>query len=122
MSQETAMPAEKAAEPVKAIVYGYLRLVEAPADEDGILADLEVGLTAWCEREGWHLAAIFRDIGVAPDDLIRPGFTALLDVLALPDTYAAVVPDVSHLSSLGAAAKTLRSSIRRTGKRLLVKG
>lgn len=116
MAQDTAIPAEKAAAQPR--VYGYVRM--AKPEPDGT-AELEAELTAWCEREGWLLCAIFRDIGVSAEALIRPGLAAALDVLALPDSYALVVLDGGHLSTLGVVAKRLRSAVRRTGARLLVR-
>jgi hypothetical protein len=101
------------------VVYGYLRTAtQEPAEAAGY----ECELVAWCEREGWQLGAVFRDVGIGPDVLIRPGFAAVLDVLGLPGSSGVVVLDSGHLSTLGSVAKVLRSAIRRTGAVLFIRG
>ena len=104
------------AEPERAVYYGYLRT--ATSNEATSAYD---ALVCWCVDQGWYLSTIFRDVGMAPGSLRRPGFTGLLDALHLPDTAGAVVLDWTHLSDSAVIAKRLHLAVRRTGVELLVR-
>lgn len=116
----TAEPDTRRAQPVGTthVVYGYLRTT----DHSPSLAEVyETDLVAWCEKEGWQLGAVFRDVGVAPNALIRPAFTAALDALHLPGSDTLVVLSRSHLSTVNTVATRLHSELRRTGATLCIK-
>ncbi|MGQ0839093.1 hypothetical protein [Actinokineospora sp.] len=55
----------------------------------------------------------------APDQIQRPGFNCLCDVLRLPDSFAAVVVDAGHLSPDAEIAAAVVGQLRSTGARLL---
>jgi hypothetical protein len=98
-------------------VYGYL-LAEEP-DE------IQIGLwrkeiAHFCDERGYELVVTFVDRGIPHEQVARTGFTALLDVLELDDSYGVVVPGVEHLSGDNHAVATLRRLIRRTASQLLV--
>jgi len=54
--------------------------------------------------------------------MARPGFAAVLDALALPDSVALVVPDLDHLSPDSLVREGLVRSVRRTGAKIIVAG
>ncbi len=117
MAVEPDTPSEQAAD-TSQVVYGYLRTANHTPT---LAAACEADLVAWCEDEGWQLGAVFRDVGVAPDALIRPGFTAALDALRLPDSDTLLVLNRDHLSTVSTVATRLRSELHRTGARLRIK-
>jgi hypothetical protein len=47
------------------------------------------------------------------------GFTALVDVLCFPDSYAVVVPSLTHLSERPGVRRVLASRIHGTASQLL---
>lgn len=98
-------------------VYGYLLAEES--DEIQI-AFWRKEIAEFCEEEGYRLVVTFTDRGIPHEQVARTGFTALLDVLALENSYAVVVPDLGHLSGNNHALAMLRRLIRRTGSQLIV--
>ncbi|GAA5124064.1 recombinase family protein [Haloechinothrix salitolerans] len=116
----TAEPDTRSAQLADAspVVYGYVRTTD---HSPSLAAAHEADLVAWCEHDGWQLGAVFRDLGVAPDALIRPGFTAALAALHLPDNGTLLVLDRSHLSTVNTVATRLRSELHRTGATLFIK-
>jgi hypothetical protein len=111
--QERGLAAAPAGKPQ--LVYGYVRTAE-PAYAN---ASAEV-LSWWATAAGWELGAVFRDLGVASSQLVRPGFTGLLDVLRLPDAAMAIVVERRQLSRKAAGFKECRAAIQRTGSCLRV--
>lgn len=96
--------------------YGYIRM-ERPDEIEIALQRKEIG--AYCTAQGLTLGAVFIDRGVHGDATIRLGFTALVDVLCFPDSYAVVVPSLTHLSERPGVRRVLASRIRRTASQLL---
>lgn len=99
------------------IVYGYLRV---PVDQLGRALRLEGVLAAFAGEHALQLGATFMDRTTSEDTFHRPGFTALLDVLRLPGTAGAVIPDWHHLSPDPDEVPTLVQAIARTGCRIFV--
>ncbi|WP_370945379.1 recombinase family protein [Amycolatopsis sp. cg5] len=99
------------------MVYGYIRCDEPQPDYVTACADL---LTWWTMAEGWRLGTIFQDVGISAETVVRPGFTGLLDAVRLPDSAAAVVVDIAHLSTCELGARRLTMAIRSTASTLHV--
>jgi DNA invertase Pin-like site-specific DNA recombinase len=92
------------------VAYGYVRVAE-PDDE---VAGLRQAIAEHCQANGWRLVTTFCDRGYDGSELARPGFSALLDVLALTESTHLVVPELDHLSG----DKTVRSGlVRQVGRR-----
>ncbi|GLZ40925.1 hypothetical protein Acsp05_45490 [Actinokineospora sp. NBRC 105648] len=94
------------------LVYGYVRVV---TDDPLFVRSCREALAAWCAREGWHLGAVFTDIGSPLDVDNRIGFRGLLDAVILPRTTAVVMLDSGHLSSRIEVATELVRQLRRAG-------
>ncbi|ANZ36957.1 hypothetical protein BBK82_13620 [Lentzea guizhouensis] len=73
----------------------------------------------FCAAQGLTLGAVFVDRRVHGDVTARLGFTALVDVLCFPDSYAVVVPSLTHLSERPGVRRVLASRIRGTASQLL---
>lgn len=97
--------------------YGYIRM-ETPDEIEIALQRREIG--TFCAARGLTLGAVFVDRGVQGDVTARLGFTALVDVLSFPDSYAVVVPTLGHLSERPGVRRVLTSRIQGTASRLLV--
>jgi hypothetical protein len=111
-SKLMSRPAVKLPAGKRLTVYGYVRTEETAPAYASACADF---LTWWSAGEGWHLGAIFRDLGVGSETLMRPGFSGLLDVLRLPDSAGVAIVDSTHLSGIPSVAKRLALAVRRTG-------
>jgi hypothetical protein len=98
------------------LVYGYLR---SRQEQPNHAAICRRALERYCQRERLQLCTVFADLGIGDEQLIRPGFAGLCDVLRLPDSFAAVLVSVNHLSPASRAAEHLAQQIRSTGARLL---
>lgn len=98
------------------VVYGYVR---TSTDRPEAVAALQEEVRGWCAKAGWHLGAIFTDVGAALDAEERIGFGGLLDALGTSTARAAVVIDPSHLSSNPEVVISLVNQIRRTGSALV---
>jgi hypothetical protein len=95
-------------------VYGYLLLTEACRSRR---AALTRALAGYCEQHELVLAAVFTDTG---DDTVQaPGFTGLLDALAVAPSYGVVIPTRAHLGHGRAAGQRL-TVIAGTGRRLML--
>lgn len=99
------------------MAYGYIRTPEREPAYADACGDL---LGRWATTAGYKIGAIFRDLGIGSSQLIRPGFTGLLDVLGMADTATVVVVEKRQLSRKPADAKALSAAIRRTGAELRV--
>lgn len=100
------------------LVYGYVRSRERRPSY--MLACRRV-LTRYCAQEELLLCAVFIDqetLGTEVDGG-RPGLTGLADVLELPDSFAAVMVDLRHLSPEPEIAHRLAQQLRETGARIL---
>lgn len=103
--------------PAQPLVYGYVRCaVKRPT----YVAACHDALVRWCGDEDWQLGAVFTDASTPPRQLIRPGFTALLDALSLPGVLGVVVVDAAHFSSHPSVVTSLVRRIRDTGAAVLV--
>jgi len=107
-----ATPAGKAL-----LVYGYIRTPEPEPDYADACGDL---LRAWAATRGWELGAVFRDLGTGSSQLVRPGFTGLLDALRLEGSALALVVETRQLSRKPEGVKHLTAAIRQTGSSLRV--
>lgn len=99
-----------------ALVYGYARLSSKRASHVQACRRVLVG---FCGQERLRLSGMFIDQDTAHEQIQRPGFSGLCDVLRLPDSFAAVVVDADHLSPDAETAVALVGRIRSTGARLL---
>ena len=99
-------------------VYGYVRLSRADGRR---LTRLRRRIAAHCEREGLALELVFADTGVPDTNPIRPGWTALLDVLAPSRAEAVVVLlSLDHLSRDPVLRAEMRTCITAAGARVAV--
>jgi hypothetical protein len=57
-------------------------------------------IAEYCRAEGLALELVFADAGVPDTEPLRPGWTALLDVLNPKDAQMVIVPSEAHLSFL----------------------
>ena len=104
---------------IRPLVYGYVR--SRARRPNYVLACRRV-LTRYCAREDLLLCAVFVDQatpGTEVEEDGRPGLTGLYDVLELPDSFAAVLVDLRHLSPEPAVAHHLTQRLRETGARIL---
>jgi hypothetical protein len=104
------------------LVYGY---VCSTAGRPRHVAACRRAVERYCQRERLQLCTMFTDTRFADtrngDDLaIRPGLIGLCDVLRLPDSFAAVLVGINHLSLDSRMAEQLIRQIRDTGARLLL--
>jgi hypothetical protein len=99
------------------VVYGYLRI---ESQDLAGLAALRQAIATFCEAEEFLLVTTFSDVGYDGTEIARPGFAALLDVLALPQTARLVIPDLLHLSADEAIREGLLRQVRRTGVSVVV--
>ena len=60
------------------LAFGYVRLSRADAAR---VRRLRQQIGEYCAREGLALELVFADSGMGDAELVRPGWTALLDVL-----------------------------------------
>ncbi|MFB9902887.1 hypothetical protein [Allokutzneria oryzae] len=67
-------------------------------------------------ENGFLVGAVFTDHDPGEQ---QPGFVALLDVLALPHTYAVILPGWQHLAADPDQAAPLTARISRTATRIL---
>lgn len=105
---------------IRPLVYGYVRSRERRPSY--VLACRRV-LSRYCMQENLRLCAVFADqgeLGTEADGDGRPGLTGLFDVLELPDSFAAVVVDLRHLSPEPDISHHLAQRLRETGARMLV--
>jgi DNA invertase Pin-like site-specific DNA recombinase len=97
---------------VTALVYGYVRLSRPDGRR---LGRLRRDIAAYCRREGLPLALVFADSGVSDTELMRPGWTALLDVLGQVTVQAVVLPTLDHLSRDPVLRSEMRTQITEAG-------
>jgi DNA invertase Pin-like site-specific DNA recombinase len=105
------------------VAYGYLR-AEHPDPE--ALAEARKAIAAFCVSAGLRLITVFCDQGedgtADGADVLRPGWTGLLDALGLPEATTLVVLDLDHLSPHEVIREGLLRQVRRTGAELRVMG
>jgi hypothetical protein len=98
------------------LVYGYVR---SRRERPNYLTVCRSALERYCQHERLRLCTVFTDLGVSDEAMTRPGLTGLCDVLRLPDSFAAVLVSVKHLSPVDRIAEHLAQQLRDTGARLL---
>jgi hypothetical protein len=69
----------------------------------------------YCQQEGLALDLVFADMNMPSTQSLRPGWTALLDVLALRDARLVVVPSGDHLSRDPTLQAKLRTQLGAVG-------
>jgi hypothetical protein len=97
------------------VVYGYLRLASRSIARRKALVS---ALVCYCREHELSLGGLFTDY-LPPAEDMTIGFTGVLDVLAMADTYGVVVPTVTHLGR-GEAGLQRKQKIARTGSQLLI--
>jgi DNA invertase Pin-like site-specific DNA recombinase len=101
-----------------ALAYGYVRLSRADSRR---LEQQRRQIAAYCDREGLALELVFADAGAADTEPVRPGWIALLDVLALSRAEAVVVlPTLEHLSRDPVLRAEMRTCINASGARAAI--
>lgn len=94
------------------VVYGYVHNVREQPER---FAEAKEQIELWCVGEGWHLGAVFSDVGSLLDVEDRIGFRGLVQALAMPNASAAVLLTSCHLSCRPDVVAVLVNHIRRTG-------
>jgi hypothetical protein len=99
------------------VVYGYWRLSARATHQAATLA---AKLSAYCAEHQYLLGGTFTDWCLSDKTLRRSGLAGLLDALSLPETYGALIPCETHLSSCCDLRADLRRRIARTGAVLII--
>ncbi len=95
------------------LAFGYVRLGRPDKTR---LEALRRSIRAFCGREGGlALDLVFADSGVPSTEPVRPGWTALIDVLSQAKAHAVVLPTLNHLSRDPVLRAELRAQITQTG-------
>ena len=81
---------------MKAIL--YIRVSSAEQVDGTSLSTQEATCRAWCEREGYEVAAVFRDEGESAKTKDRPGLLAALDFARKHDADILLVHKIDRLS------------------------
>jgi resolvase-like protein len=97
--------------------YGYLRTEES---NEELISTCRMALADFCRAHGRRLVTVFCDRGSDGSEIARPGFAALLDVLALPEATAVLVPDLDHLSPHEDVRNVLVHMVKRVGAGVVV--
>ena len=99
-----------------AVLWGYLH----SEDGNGIeIAAWRREIAVYCRSRELTLAGVRVDRGLPTDQIVRPGFSALLEVLELPTSVGVVVPHPDHLSRDVNAQAMLTRLVRRTASSLI---
>lgn len=99
------------------VVWGYLHTEQADEIE---IAALRHEIAAFCRAHDLKLVGVRIDRWLSTDQVVRPGFSALLEVLELPESYGVVVPHLDRLSEEENARALLIQRIKRTAAELIV--
>jgi hypothetical protein len=99
------------------VAYGY---VSTPDHDPMTRHACAAVLDLWCYTEGWVFGAWFSDVVARPDEVVRSGFTGLIDVLPVYPRAIALVVEPDALSPQVYAALAMLAVIRRTGAGLRV--
>jgi hypothetical protein len=100
------------------VVYGYLRLTKAADAWHTALAET---LAEYCRQHELRMCGVFTERGTSAQ-APSAAFVALLDVLALPETYGVVVPAISHLGRKTTADERQKQITAAGARLLLVRG
>jgi len=74
----------------------------------------------YCRQEGLALELVFADRSVGGAELVRPGWTALLDVLNPKGAQMVVIPTDAHLSCDPVLQADMRTQLAAAGAMALV--
>jgi len=99
------------------VVFGYVRLSRA---DSGGVRRLRRRIDAYCAREGLALELVFADSGIGDAELVRPGWTALLDALRRTGGPVVVLPTLDHLSRDPLLRAELRTQLSEAGATVAV--
>ncbi len=98
-------------------VFGYVRV---GSRHKARVERWRARIAEYCAQEGLALELVFADLAVSDTELVRAGWTALLDVLNLKDAQIVVVPTEDHLSRDPVLRADLRAQLAAAGARALV--
>jgi hypothetical protein len=99
---------------------GYVTVTGATEREEVELRHQIGALDAACERRGWRLVEVARDVGEGPAKrLNRPGLSYALERLAGSDRQCLVVADLRRLGSSAAELGRVLGRLRDRGVRLV---
>lgn len=93
-------------------VFGYVRAATAHRRR---VERWRTRIASYCGHEGMALELVFADVDVASTQLVRPAWTALLDVLALREFHMVIVPSGDHLSCDPLLQADLRAQLAAAG-------
>lgn len=77
------------------LTFGYVRVATAHKSR---VERWRRRIGDYCRQEGLALELVFADLAVPSTQSLRPGWIALLDVLALRAAQTVIVPSNDHLS------------------------
>ena len=98
-------------------VFGYVRV---GSRHKARVERWRARIAEYCAQEGLALELVFADLAVRDTELVRAGWTALLDVLNLKDAQIVVVPTEDHLSRDPVLKADLRAQLAAAGAMALV--
>ncbi len=98
-------------------VFGYVRV---GSRHKARVERWRARIAEYCAQEGLALELVFADLAVRDTELLRAGWTALLDVLNLKDAQIVVVPTEDHLSRDPVLKADLRAQLAAAGAMALV--
>jgi peptidoglycan hydrolase-like protein with peptidoglycan-binding domain len=99
---------------------GYVTVTDADERAELELRHQIGALDAACERRGWRLIEVARDVGEGPDTrLHRPGLSHVLERLAGNDGQCLVVAELRRLGSSAAELGRVLGRLRDRGVRLV---
>jgi DNA invertase Pin-like site-specific DNA recombinase len=99
------------------VAYGYVRLTDVNKAK---LQRLRRDIAVYCEREGLALAVVFADVGVRHTELVRPGWTALMDAVRSGRGRTVVVLTLDHLSRDPTLREDMRAQLGGAGAAVCV--
>ena len=98
-------------------VFGYVRI---GSRHKARVERWRVRIAEYCRQEGLALELVFADLAVSDAESVRPGWTALLDVLNPKDAQMVVVPTEDHLSRDPVLRADMRAQLAAAGAMALV--
>jgi len=98
-------------------VFGYVRV---SSRHKGRVKRWRARITDYCRQEGLALELVFADSAVSDTEVVRPGWTALLDVLNPRNAQLVVVPSDDHLSRDPVLRADLRAQLAAAGAMAVV--
>ena len=98
-------------------VFGYVRVASRHKTR---VERWRARIADYCRQEGLALELVFADLAVSDTELVRAGWTALLDVLNPGDAQMVVVPTEEHLSRDPVLRADMRAQLAAAGAMALV--